>query len=295
LEGSVGTHQLILRIKDPNFSIDDLAYYTLSLLVGRNDFQFCVTDTRENRCLWLEDYQFESTLSATELTDVLFKLFEGHHVLMAGFWKAVKLVIKNQKFTLLPSSVFSSDNLKNYLKMSTEVDEPTDDFFYYKHVQSDAVSVFAIESKIISHLQSIYPTLSIQVIHHGSALIEGIQRHKDYTHDRDMFLHLDHTHLSIVVTDNGEFIYYNRFSYQNAKDILKYVLMVMQELSLQQESTKVLIWGELTSNSDAFLELYHYIRNVSFGGKPAYLRFSFVFDEAVDHQYFDVYSIYACE
>ena len=295
MEGSVGTHQLILKIKDPNFSIDDLAYYTLSLLVGRNDFQFCVTDTRENRCLLLEDYQFESTLSAIELTDVLFKLFESHHVLMAGFWKAVKLVIKNQKFTLLPSSVFTSDNLKNYLKMSTEVDEPTDDFFYYKHVQSDAVSVFAIDSKIISHLRSIYPTLSIQVIHHGSALIEGIQRHKDYTHDRDMFLHLDHTHLSIVVTDDGEFIYYNRFSYQNAKDILKYVLMVMQELGLQQESTKVLIWGEFNSNSDAFLELYHYIRNVSFGGKPTYLRFSFVFDEAADHQYFDVYSIYACE
>lgn len=295
MEGSVGTHQLVLKVKDPNFSIDDLAFYTLSLLVGRNDFQFCVTDTRENRCLLLEDYQFESTLSADELTDVLFKLFESHHVLMAGFWKSVKLVIKNQKFTLMPASVFTSDNLKNYLKMSTEVHEPTDEFFYYKHVQSDAVSVFAIDNMVISRLRSIYPTLSIQVIHHGSALIEGIQRHKDYTHDRDMFLHLDHTHLSVVVTDNGEFIYYNRFSYQNAKDIVKYVLMVMQELGLYQDSTKVLVWGEITANSEIFSELYKYIRNVSFGGKPTYLKFSFVFDEAADHQYFDVYSIYACE
>jgi len=295
LEEPVGTHQLINKIKDPNFSVDDLAYYTLSLLVGRNDFQFCVTDTRENRCLILEDYQFESTLSADELTDVLFRLFESHHILMAGFWKAVKLVIKNQKFTTLPSSAFSPDNLRNYLKMSTGIDEPADEFFYYKHVQSDAVSVFAIDNKITSRLRAIYPTLSIQVIHHGSALIEGIQRHKDYTHDRDMFLHVDHTHLSIVVTDNGEFIYYNRFAYQNAKDILKYVLMVMHELGLHQENTKVLVWGELTPNSDTFLELYNYIRNVSFGGKPSYLRFSFVFDEVADHQYFDLYSIYACE
>jgi hypothetical protein len=295
LEGSVGTHQLVLSIKDPNFSIDDLAYYTLSLLVGRNDFQFCVTDTRENRCLMLEDYQFENTPSSDELTDTLFKLLESHHVLMAGFWKAVKLVVKNQKFTLLPASLFTSDNLKNYLKMSTEVDETADEFFYYKHVQSEAVSVFAIESKIITHLRSVYPTLSIQVIHHGSALIEGIQRHKDYTHDCDMFLHLDHTHLSIVVTDNGEFICYNRFAYQNAKDVLKYILMVMQELGQHQESTKVLVWGEINANSESFQELYHYIRNVSFGSKPNYLRFSFIFDEAADHQYFDVYSIYACE
>ena len=295
MEGSVGTNQLVLSIRDPNFTIDDLTHYTLSLLIGRSDFQFCVIDTRENRCLMLEDYQFGSTLTSYEFNEVLFNLFENHHVLTAGFWKAVKLVIKNQKFTLLPAALFTTDHLKNYLKMSTEIDETTDEFFYYKHVQSDAVSVFALDRKIITHLRSFYPTFSIQVIHHGSALIEGIQRHKDYTHDCDMFLHLDRTHLSIVAIDNGEFICYNRFAYQNAKDVLKYVLMAMQELGQQQESTKVLVWGELNANSEAFQELYHYIRNVSFGGKPNYLRFSFVFDEVADHQYFDVYSTYACE
>ena len=42
-------------------------------------------------------------------------------------------------------------------------------------------------------------------------------------------------------------------------------------------------------------KLNKYIRNVSFGSKPSYLNFSYQFDEIMDHQYFDVFSIFLCE
>ncbi len=288
-------HQLVKRIKDPNFSIDDLAYYNLSLLVGREDFKFCVTDTRETRCLLLEDYQLENTDSPDNLNQALFRLFEGHHVLMAGFWKSVKLAIKNQKFTMVPAPIFMSDNIENYLKMSTTIDPETDSFFYYKHTQSDVVSAFAAEEKIVSHIQSIYPTLSVQVLHQGSALIEGIQRHKDHSPDKEVFIHLDTNHFSIIVTQSGNFIYYNRFAHKSPKDIVKYTLATMQELDINKETAKLLVWGNTQASSVYFEELYRYVRNVSFGGKPAYLRFAYMFDEAQDYQYFDAYNIYACE
>lgn len=292
---AAGSHKLINRIKDTNFSIDDLTHYSLSILVGKYDLQFCVSDTRDNRCLLLEDYTFGDTLSGNRLSDSLYKLFESHELLMAGYWKSIKLAIKNQKFTLIPSTLFSRDNLPHYLHMSAEIDEDIDSFYYYKHVQSEVVLVFAAEKNVIERIRSIYPTRSLQVLHQGSALIEGIQSHRDFTNNRDMYIHIGRTHFSIVVTENNRLLYYNRFSYQDSQDIIKYTMMVMQEMNLDQNSSKVLVWGNVKVNSEHFRQLYRYIRNISYGSKPSYLKFSYVFDELSDHQYFDLYSIYVCE
>ncbi len=291
----IGSHKLTNSIKDPHFSIDDITHYSLSLLVGKHDFQFCIVDTRENRCLLVEDYVFEDKISGNQLSEALYKLFESHELLMAGYWKSIKLVVKNQKFTLLPSVFFSSDHLQDYLQMSAEVDHTADNFYYYKHVLSEAVLVFAAEKNFIERIKSIYPTRSVQMIHQGSAFIEGIQSHRDFTSERDLYVHIGRSHFSIVVTEENRLLYYNRFPYQNSQDIVKYTMIVMQQLQLDQNTTKVLVWGNIKVTSEHFQQLYRYIRNISYGSKPSYLKFSYVFDELPDHQYFDLYSIYICE
>lgn len=295
MEQEAGNYHLIKRVKDTTFSIDELTHYNLSLLVGRHDFQFCVTDTRDNKCLLLEDYALEDISSTNVLINTLYALFEGHHLLMAGYWKSVKLAMKNQKFTLIPTHLFSADHLREYLKLSAEVDNELDDFYYYQHMQSDSVSVFAAERKIVEKVRSIYPTLSVQVIHQGSALIEGVQSHRDFTFYKDLYIHISRRNFSLVVTEDNKLVFYNRFPYSGADDVLKYTLITMQELDMDQQDTKTTVWGNIDSHSRHFKELYRYVRNISFGGKPSYLNFAFMFDEVPDHQYFDLFSIYVCD
>ncbi|MDF9800434.1 hypothetical protein OKW21_005697 [Catalinimonas alkaloidigena] len=295
MEQEVGNFHLVNRIKDTNFSIDDLTHYNLSLLVGRNDFQFCVIDTRENKCLLLEDYELEGIHSTNVLINTLYKLFEGHHLLMAGYWKSVKLAMKNQKFTMIPSHLFSHEHLRDYLKLSTEVDSELDDFYYYQHTHSEAVCVFAAERKIIEKVRSIYPTLTVQVVHHASAFIEGIQSHRDFTYYKDLYINIGRNNFSLVVTEDNKLLLYNRFPYQKSEDIVKYTMLTMQEMNMSQQDTKTIVWGNISADSLHFKELYRYIKNISFGARPSYLNFAYMFDEVADHQYFDLYSIYVCE
>ncbi len=295
MEQDIGNYHLVNRLKDTNFSIDDLTHYNLSLLVGRHDFQFCVIDTRNNKCLLLEDYELEGISSTNVLIDTLYKLFEGHHLLMAGYWKSVKLAMKNQKFAVLPAKLFSSDNLRDYLKLSTEVDNELDDFYYYKHIQSEAVCVFAAERKIIERVRSIYPTLTVQVVHHGSAFMEGIQSHRDFTYYKDLYIYIGRNNFSLVITEDNKLLLYNRFPYDKEQDIVKYTMLAMQEMGMGQQETKAIVWGNISANSPHFKALHKYIKNISFGGHPSYLNFNYTFDEVPDHQYFDLYSIYVCE
>jgi hypothetical protein len=54
--------RLLKKIKDPNFDIDRLEYYSLSLYMGEKDFQMLITDLETSYVVLLEDYVFEPGL-----------------------------------------------------------------------------------------------------------------------------------------------------------------------------------------------------------------------------------------
>jgi len=255
----------------------------------------CVADPRKNHCLLIENYQFEKIGNVEELIQVLSKIFENHHLLMAGFWAGVKMAVKNETFTLVPSSVFDKDSLNHYLALNADVDEENIQSLYYKHAKTEAINVFGVERKLIDWIFSIYKKIKVQVVHQGSAFIEGILRNDDHTHDKSMFILVEGSHLQVVVTRDKKLLYYNQFTSQKVNDFMKYILFIMRALRLDQNTSKVLVWGDINNESAFFKLLYKYTRNISFGNKPSYLSFNYMFDELHDHQYFDLYSLYLCD
>ncbi|MCR9254140.1 MAG: DUF3822 family protein [bacterium] len=292
---ATSTFKLVKKIKDEKFDVDNLHHYSLSLQVGIRDFQLCVTDTRDNKCLILEDYRIENVKTINTRLKVLHSLFDNHHLLLAGFWNSIKLSLKTHKFSLVPSSHFLKDNVSDYLVINSEIKKNIEEVTYYKHIGSDAVNVFAADKKLVNWIQSLYPKKKIQVIQQGSAFIEGVLRYDDHTHEKTMFCLIDAGILHMVVTMNQKLQYYNQFAVRKSNDYLKYMMLVFKELGLSQKNSKVLVWGNIKHQSQHIELLNKYIRDVSFGSKPSYLNFGYQFDEIMDHQYFDVFSIFLCD
>ena len=288
-------YTLTHRVEDKNFSIDRLTDYSLLLLVGDHNVQLCVTDTREGACRLVEDYTLTQVLPQEQQVQSLQHLFDGHTLLMAGYWQTVKLAVKTRKFTLVPESFFSGERLSHYLTMSASADTERDGYYYYRHVQSKAVSVFAADKKLVEGIRSLYPSLNVPVIHHGSALVEGIQANRDFTYYKDLYLHIDQASFSIVVTEDNKLLFYNQFPYGNSQDIVKYTLTVMQEMGMSQNASRAILWGNIPVQSEHFQALYRYVRNLEYGNRPSFLTFSYAFDEIPDHRYFDLYGLHVCE
>jgi len=245
--------------------------------------------------LLLEDYRLEDVTTVNSRLKALQSLFDGHHLLLAGFWNSIKLSIKTHKFSLVPSPHFIRDAALDYLVINSEIKTNIEEVHYYKHISSEAVNVFAADTKLIKWLHSLYPQKKIQLIQQGSALIEGIIRYDDHTHEKTMFCHVDRGILHIIVTKDQKLLYYNQFAVRKSNDYLKYIMLVFKELRLNQKEEKLLIWGNIKHNSPHIDLIKKYIRNVSFGSKPSYLSFGYQFDEIMDHQYFDVFSIFLCD
>ncbi|MEO1096986.1 MAG: DUF3822 domain-containing protein, partial [Bacteroidota bacterium] len=66
-------------------------------------------------------------------------------------------------------------------------------------------------------------------------------------------------------------------------------------LNRSQKTSDVILWGYIGKQSPHYNEFYKYIKNISFGDRPSYLKYGYMFDEVQDHHFFDLYSMHLCD
>lgn len=289
------SYKLIKKIKDEKFDVDDLHHYSLILQIGIRDFQICIVDSRKNRCLLLEDFILASVSSYQQLIQVLEAIYDDHELLKAGFWKNIKVSIKNDKFSLVPTSLFDKASLFEYLKLNVTANPDKDEFLYYKHIKTDAVNVFSVNKIFYQWLAKTYPNTNMGIVPQSSGLIEGVMSQLSHYTPNNVFLYVDRFKLHIITTRKGKLEYYNQFVIKKFSDYIKYLMTVMQGLDHDQKKTPVVMWGYVGKQSPHFHEFAKYIKNLSFGDRPDFLKYGYIFDELQDHHFFDLYSIYLCD
>lgn len=291
MQTATATYKLIKKIKDERFDEELLHQYDLLIQTGPKDFQIAVIDSKDNRVLILEDYAMGNVQTHAELILALKDLFEAHALLKAGFWKSVKIGIKNNKFCQIPDSLFVESSAVNYLKLNATFDESKEKVIFCKSAISNSITVFSVQDDLYSWLSSIYQNTSHQFFHQSTALIEGVLKQSPNRKANPLYLYVDRFKLHILTAQNGKLIYYNQFSIKQFPDYVKYIMLVLNGLNMDQNSSEIILWGYIGRNSPHYQEFVKYIRNVTFGERPTYLKFSYLFDEVQEHQFFDLYSL----
>jgi hypothetical protein len=110
-----------------------------------------------------------------------------------------------------------------------------------------------------------------------------------------IYVHVEENFLTVVVKGSKGLDLCNSFYFSSTDDFVYFVMFVYHQLNLQPEKQPVILFGEITPDSEIYKKLYKYIRNISFGDKPSSLKFSYHFDELFDHRFFDLYSMHFCD
>jgi hypothetical protein len=286
-------YKLIKKIKDERFDEEALHHYTLLVHLGARDLQILVL--HDNSVLLIEDYVFPALNSNQDLLYVLDQVYDAHALLKAGFWKTIKISIKNNKFVQVPKALFVPGSVAEYLKFNAHVDPEIEDVLYTENEKAEAFTVFAIHKDLRAWLHNVYPNNPPRFLHQSSSLIEGVMHVAANQPDGPLYIYVDRFKLHIVSTANGKLLYYNQFVIKQFSDYIKYIMLVMKSLNMDQRTSQVVLWGYIGKNSPHYHEFYKYINNVVFGERPSYLQFSYLFDELQDHHFFDLYSIQLLE
>lgn len=294
MQATETTYKLIKKIKDERFDEDKIHQYELLLNLGTRDFQVGIVDSEDERFLLLEDYVFPTVASQEELLETLDVLFEAHAFLKANYWKTIKVSLKNQNFVQVPKALFSEDSLVDYLKFNTHVHSDEEDFIPLFLKNTQAVTVFAISKDIQDWFKIIYPNNNPLFVHQSAVLIDGVMEAAKEHQGNPLYIYIDRFKLHVLSVHNGKLIFYNQFIIKQFSDYIKYIMLVMKSLNMNQQTSQVVLWGYIGKNSPHYHEFYKYINNVTFGERPDRLDFSYFFDEAQDHHFFDLYSIHLC-
>ncbi len=286
------TFKLIRKIKDELFEEESIDQYHLIINIGTRDLQVLVVEPQANRVLLLEDFVFPGLSSNEELLQILDQLFDAHAVLKAGFWKKIKVGVKNQKFVQVPRELFAEESLLDYLKFNATIDSSKEECMASLNEKAQAVTVFAVNIDLKNWLNSIYPNNSPTFTHQSAALIEGTLNFASGRGDNPLYIYVDRFKLHILACEEGKLVYYNQFAIKQFAEYVKYIMLVMKTLNMNQRSSRIVLWGYIGENSPHYHEFYKYIGNVNFGDEPDYLKFSYVFDEIPEHHYFDLFSIH---
>ena len=284
-------YKLIKKVRDERFDEELLHQYHLLINIGTRDFQLAVVEPVDKVVLLMEDFVLPNITSHEELLRLLDQLFDSHALLRAGFWKKIKVAFKNQKFIQVPRALYSADAEPEYLKFNAQVDASREDFLSSTNPFADAITVFAINKDLKAWIDGVYPNNKPLYTHQSAALIEGVMAVAGQRNDNPLYIYVDRFKLHIIASRDKKLLYYNQFAIKQFSDYIKYIMMVMKSLNMDQQTSEVVLWGYIGNNSPHYHEFYKYINNVTFGPHPPGLRFGFAFDEVQDHHFLDLYSI----
>ncbi|MDZ4716320.1 MAG: DUF3822 family protein [Cytophagales bacterium] len=285
-------HKLIKKIKDEKFDEEKLHRYILLVQIGARDFQTAVIDSEDHRLIFFEDYVLSDVNSADELHQVLQKLFEAHEYLTAGFWKKVIVSIKNNKFIQVPQALYLEEAAEEYLRFNAVTDQEKESPLTCRNIKSEAVTVFAIQNEMLNWIKRVYSNTTVQLFHQSAALIEGVLSYAEGKDSSPLYVYVDRFKLHVLFVKDGQLIYYNQFLIKQFSDYVKYIMLVMNAMGLNQDTSKVVLWGYIGKNSPHYEEFVKYVRNVSFGDRPTHIKFGYLFDEVQDHHFFDLFSLH---
>jgi hypothetical protein len=286
-------NQLQIRIKDPSFDVDLLEQFELCIQLIDNAFTFCVIDTQSKRCLLLESYHLLISPDRS-FKEQLQLIFEDHHFLMAGFWKAVKISTFNRQFALVPYPLFDESAIDKYIEQVASFDPNHESLYHYKHILPDSVNVFAANSEITNWIKSFYPSENVKVIHQTSALIQAMMRENESISLKTIYLIINKGYFTILIKNETSLEYCNIFSFASEDELLFNLMFVSSTLNINRKASKLILYGEIIQNSDLYNKITSYFSFVSIGSKPAYLKYGYVFDEIPDQHFFDLFSIFLC-
>ena len=252
--------------------------YHLSIQLGLNGFSFCIR--KDNVILAIESYHH----ALSQLEDTL-----KNHEWINKKYASTHINITSSKHTLIPASIFDTNEQQNYLQFNhyrSEKLEAISD----KLQQVEAHQVYGISVPEQELINTFFPKATIR--HYGSTLIDSILQQKSNT--PQLYIHIQNKSMDILVCNEKGLQLFNTFKHQSAEDFIYYTLFVCEQLELNPDEIDCCLLGEIDKPSGIYDLAYKYIRNIRFIKRNENVKLSPVINQIPEHFYYPLLHQHLC-
>ena len=252
--------------------------YHLSIQLGLNGFSFCIR--KDNVILAIESYHHV----LSQLEDTL-----KNHEWINKKYASTHINITSNKHTLIPASIFDTNEQQNYLQFNHHRSEKQE-AFSDKIQKTEAHQVYGISVPEQELINTFFPKATIS--HYGSTLIDSILQQKSNT--PQLYIHIQKKSMDILVCNKKGLQLFNTFKHQSAEDFIYYTLFVCEQLELNPDEIDCCLLGEIDKQSAIYDLAYKYIRNIRFIKRNENVQLSPVINQIPEHFYYPLLHQHLC-
>ena len=279
---------LHISFRDNAFDPNATERYCLVVQTDRERLTLAVLDNISNDFLAFESWFFKKAVSDAQLAEQIERLCTDHEWLTNGF-KRIDAIVTTEKFTFVHAPVFDSAATREYLAFNiplAENDVVRNDILR----QTDARNLYAIDRKLENALCKI--SSSIRIRHHFTPLMEKVLSSAKNQNEKKMHAHIRQGQFDLIVSDNGQLLLGNVFTFHSGEDFIYFLLFTAEQLKLNPEKMDLEISGEVEEQSSVILAAKKYIRNIRFAERPSGLRFAEGFNQFPPHYHFNLFALH---
>ncbi len=229
----------------------------LSIQVNLNGLSFFIVDGISKRILLFDEIQFKSTASPYHLLKSLKELFEKHKILDLQY-EEVSVIHWNDMFTLVPKSLFEPEEMANYLKFNTKL-MANDEIVFDTLNNQEIHIVYVPFTNINNYVFDCFGEFEFK--HQSTEMLQTVFDQKNT--EKACFVHVGSKTFELAVLDGKKLLLYNQFQYQTQEDFLYYVLFTYEQLELNTEVCKLLLFGSVEEGDPIYSICHSYIKNIT--------------------------------
>ena len=79
-----------------------------------------------------------------------------------------------------------------------------------------------------------------------------------------------------------------------AEDVAYFLIFVLEQLGMNPEQASVVLLGNIDRGSNLFELIYRYVKNMEFGRRNEYFKYSPVFDLVAPQSYYPLLNFNSC-
>lgn len=251
----------IKKITNNSLDSNKLEEYHLSIQLSLDGFSFCIYNNIENELIYFAVHEFvKKAISPYKHLEFIEELFKKEKILNLTY-NSVTVTHFNNLITQVPLPFFDKNNLERYLQYSIKVLE--NDYITFDEIKnSEIVNVYIPFVNINNFLIDKFNSFIYK--HSSTVLIEKlVHQYKNFEGDF-YFVNITKNNFEIVVIKNKKLELYNCFDFKTKEDFIYYILFTSEQLNLNPEEFELILLGDIEKESELYVILYLYIRNITF-------------------------------
>ncbi len=224
--------------RDSTLNMAEADNYTLLVQVNPESFAYAIVEDKQLLAC-------ETNCNLSELTEPE-QLYER---LTADYKKTV-IALPAKEFVLIPISLFDANNTAEYAHL---LDVKEDEKVIAQPLDAYNYVVYKVNEQ---HLNAITNFDIKNVVFAPKGWMHAIDRSEPTI--TDLFLNINGNQVEFAYYKKNKLRFYNKFEFNSTEDLIYYAVFVSDELELKQQSTALIISGNISDEYELYKSLSEY-------------------------------------